>query len=338
MEHHFILPIGFTMRAATLADAQAVCDLLNDCAIAETGLPEASVNELRTFWQMPDFDPSNGTQVVLSPQQKIVGYADVDDTHIPPVSILLFGRVHPDFLGQGIGTALMTWEEERARQAIPKVTGDLRVVTRCHYRSHHTPSEQLLTAHGMKIIRHSWHMGIDLAEAPPTPQWPPGITLKTRQGLPDLLPIYRAVRESFRDHFGYVEQPEAVGLEQFAHWVNSSEIHDPSLWFLAMDGEEMAAVALCQPQSDEDAEKGWMSTLGVRRPWRQRGLGLALLQHAFGEFYRRGKKRVGLGVDASNLTGATRLYEKAGMFIDQHFDLYEKELRPGRDISRQTAD
>ena len=53
-------------------------------------------------------------------------------------------------------------------------------------------------------------------------------------------------------------------------------------------------------------------------------MGQALLQQAFGEFYRRGRPWVGLGVDASNPTGATRLYERAGMAVSKQFDLYQK--------------
>ena len=75
---------------------------------------------------------------------------------------------------------------------------------------------------------------------------------------------------------------------------------------------------------------GWVGTLGVRRPWRKKGLGLALLQASFGEFYKRGMKTIGLGVDASNPTGATRLYQRAGMYIASEFLTFEKELRPGR--------
>ncbi len=55
--------------------------------------------------------------------------------------------------------------------------------------------------------------------------------------------------------------------------------------------------------------------------------GVALLLHSFSEFYQRGVSKVGLGVDAGNLTGATRLYERAGMHIVEQADLYEKELR-----------
>lgn len=83
---------------------------------------------------------------------------------------------------------------------------------------------------------------------------------------------------------------------------------------------------------------GWVGTLGVRRPWRRKGVALALLHHSFAAFQGIGKQRAGLGVDASSLTGATRLYEKAGMHVARQFDRYEKVLRPGRDISTQSVD
>jgi mycothiol synthase len=51
-----------------------------------------------------------------------------------------------------------------------------------------------------------------------------------------------------------------------------------------------------------------------------------LLQHVFVEFRRRGEAHVGLGVDTENPTGATRLYERAGMRIVNEDVVYEKEL------------
>jgi GNAT superfamily N-acetyltransferase len=71
---------------------------------------------------------------------------------------------------------------------------------------------------------------------------------------------------------------------------------------------------------------GWIRQLGVRRPWRKKGIGLAILHHIFGKFYARGVTRVGLGVDAQSLTGATRLYERAGMHVKNHFARFEKEI------------
>ena len=94
---------------------------------------------------------------------------------------------------------------------------------------------------------------------------------------------------------------------------------------VAWDGNEIAGFS----QNRFRKGIGWIATIAVRRPWRKRGLGLALLLHSFGEFYKRGMATIGLGVDASNLTGATRLYQRAGMHVASEFALYEKELRAG---------
>jgi ribosomal protein S18 acetylase RimI-like enzyme len=80
-------------------------------------------------------------------------------------------------------------------------------------------------------------------------------------------------------------------------------------------------------QSPEDA---WIYIVGVRPAWRQQGIALALLQHCLWELYQYGKRSVRLEVDAQSPTGATRLYEKAGMRVERSYDLLEKELRPGK--------
>jgi mycothiol synthase len=97
---------------------------------------------------------------------------------------------------------------------------------------------------------------------------------------------------------------------------------------IAWDGDQIAGFS----QNRFRMGIGWIGTLGVRRPWRKRGLGEALLLHSFGEFYKRGTSTIGLGVDAQNPTGATRLYQKVGMYAASEFVTYEKELRAGREI------
>lgn len=80
--------------------------------------------------------------------------------------------------------------------------------------------------------------------------------------------------------------------------------------------------------------QGWVRVLGVRRGWRRRGVGLALLQQVFAAFYERGMTTVGLGVDAESPTGATRLYERAGMHPYEHIDTYERVLRGAPEAPR----
>ena len=88
-----------------------------------------------------------------------------------------------------------------------------------------------------------------------------------------------------------------------------------------MDGEVAGAVL---PFGDRSY--GWVLELGVRDRWRGRGIGLVLLRTAFRELWRRGHTHIGLEVDAANETGATRLYERAGMRVTRQYDTYERRL------------
>ena len=136
--------------------------------------------------------------------------------------------------------------------------------------------------------------------------------------------VFDAFREAFRDGWGYTEWVyEDWAQRQFG------ENFDPGLWFLAFDGDELAGGALCEfrPAVLSNSQDGWVSQLAVRRPYRRKGVGLTLLNLVFAEFYRHGTRRVGLGVDASNPTGATHLYEKAGMHVAHEYIMYEKMLR-----------
>ena len=67
--------------------------------------------------------------------------------------------------------------------------------------------------------------------------------------------------------------------------------------------------------------------LGVRRAWRRQGLGEALLLRSFAAFRQRGLTRGTLGVDASSVTGATRLYERAGMRVYRDTVFLERAVR-----------
>lgn len=92
---------------------------------------------------------------------------------------------------------------------------------------------------------------------------------------------------------------------------------------MVWSGDEIAGGTICEA---EYYGMGWVRSLFVRRPWRRHGLGMALLLNAFRQFHERGERRVGLGVDAESPTGATRLYERAGMKVVEELAIYRKEL------------
>ena len=174
---------------------------------------------------------------------------------------------------------------------------------------------------------------------PDTPVWPEGISLRPYNPDRDARAVYEADEEVFQDHFGFIKEDPEEGFEKFMHHMTGDDSYDPSLWFLAVDEkDEIVAICLCRRYGAEDRDAGYVSSLGVKRPWRRQGIAQALLLEAFSEYYKRGKTKVDLGVDAKSLTGATDLYRKAGMFVLRQFDLYEKELRPGKDLSVNTLE
>jgi mycothiol synthase len=327
----------FIVRPAAMADLEQAVELFNTCSVAMIGVHDARLEDIRNEWLLPHFDLDRATRLVFTPEGKLVGYIEVWDDRDPPVKIWVWGRVHPDFEGLGIGTYQMTWAEARARQALSRVPNDLQVVMEAGTPHGYGAAHELLRGYGMEPIRSFYTMAIELNGRPPEAEWPGGIQVRSMTDLGELRPVIHAVRDAFRDHWGFVEQPFEQEYEHWRHFADHSSDFDPGLWFLAMDGDEIAGMSLCWPSSNEDPKMGWVGTLGVRRPWRKQGLGLALLHHSFAEFHQRGRARVGLGVDASSLTGATRLYERAGMRPIRQFDTYRKILRPGKDISTQAV-
>jgi mycothiol synthase len=323
---------GFSIRPAQMSDLEAVVALMNICSMKVIGRTDDSADDIGADWQMPGFDQAQSQRVVTTPGGQIIGFADVRDYPRPSYPFLDI-YVHPDYETMGIADVLVEWGEERARTAVTKVPADARVAMQAAgYEQDHW-YKSVLEKTGMQPIRHHWRMDIVLTEPPLPPKWPAGITVRTMIPGQDERKVLETSRAAFRDHWGHVEQPFEEHFERWWYrWQHEGEF-DPSLWFLAMDGAEIAGISLCKPRSPGDENTGWVSTLGVRREYRRKGLGMALLLHSFQAFYRLGKERVGLGVDAGSLTGATRLYEKAGMSVVMQIDIYEKELRPGRDLA-----
>lgn len=331
------LPESYTARGAVMADVEPALELFNRWSRSVIGEDEITdATAIRTEWVSPGFDPAEDIRLVFAPDGEMVGYVEVWTTGKPPVHPWIWGRVDPRHAGRGLGTFLTAWAEARALEALDRVPDGLRFAPQVGSFREAEDAHKLFGDMGYHLVRSSYIMRIDLDEAPAAPQWPVGISLRPFDLERDLAPVYRAVDESFSDHYGYVETPFEEGLERFKHFMTGYEGFDPTLWFLAMDGDEIAGISLCRERAYDDPHVGWVNTLGVRRPWRKRGLGLALLLHSFGELYRCGKHKVGLGVDAENLTGALRLYENAGMHIHRAFDRFEKEIRPGREISVQS--
>ncbi len=333
------LPEEFTVRRGTLDAAEACLEIGNLWSQTIIGQDElTNAEDLRQDWKSPGFDPAEDLLLVYAPDNVPIGYMEAWTDNKPPIHPWLWGRVHPDYNSLGIGTAMLTWAEQRVSRVLDDLDPDLRFAPRVGVLHQAVESQKLFRDLGYQHIRSAYTMLIEMDGPTPSPVWPGGVSLRPFDPERQLDVVYQADMEAFRDHFGFVEEPYEEGIKRYKHHLIESESFDPSLWFIAWEEDQVAGVCICRPTAYDDPDAGHVNILGVRRPWRKRGLGLAFLHHAFNEFYKRGKRKVDLGVDAENLTGALRLYEKAGMRIHKQTDLFEKEIRPGREISVQSLE
>jgi mycothiol synthase len=317
-----------TIRPATLDDAGAVADLINTCSTERTGKPQTTARRLRSALQMPGLDLETDTLLVLGPVEQLFGFGRVqhNESHTQTSAL---AEVAPPYRGLGVGAMLCRWIEERARRSLPQAPANARVVVLQQRLSTDERARELLEAQGYRAVRHSFRMAIRMGDPPPQSPGPEGILIRPFVRDREAQALIRAMQQAFRDNWGYVERPFELEYERWMHILDSDPDVDPSpFWFVALDGDEIAGLCLCDPRLAQDPDMAWVYVVGVRPPWRRRGIALALLQHSFRALYRQGTRRVGLEVDARNITGATRLYEKAGMIVERRSDSFEKELRP----------
>jgi len=161
-------------------------------------------------------------------------------------------------------------------------------------------------------------MEIDLLGEVPPVAWPEGIEARAfRTGVDDRR-VWEADVEAFAEHFLF----EQRGYEEWRLLHVEAGGSDPTLWWLAWDGDELAGYVI-PSEGEHGAEIG---DLAVRKPWRGRGIARALLATSFATLRERGQTIVRLYVDAQNMTNAVRVYEEAGMHVSRRFDVMQRSL------------
>jgi mycothiol synthase len=168
------------------------------------------------------------------------------------------------------------------------------------------------------VVRELYQMRLDLTELLPAPRFPTGISVRAaRLGVDDQA-LHAASEEAFSERFLFTPTP----FEDWRVRTVRRETTDSDLWLVAWDGGEVAGQVWALPRSGEVH----VEDLSVRKPWRGRGLGLALLLAVFRLLHERGYPFVRVFFDAQNATGALDLYVKAGMRMERRFEVFERRI------------
>ncbi len=303
------------MRAATMDDAQAVTDLIVACDIEEFGRPEYALEDLLAMWRRKNFDLENDAWLIFASDGTLAGYMDMYHRG-DVVQLNNNSCVHPAHKNRGIEEWMLERAEEWAREHATEEPIVIRHVVNANAPARVARMERW----GYDAVRQAWIMHIDLDKQPAAPIVPEGIVVRAFERGRDERAAWSCIQEAFRDLW----QHQDVPYDEWASYVLEHKAWSPELSYLAFDGDEIVGTTITL----NDELGGWMQQVAVRRPWRNRGIALALLQTVFGELYRRGVPDAGLEVDSANPSGALRVYERAGMRVKDHFTEFRKELAP----------
>ena len=286
------------IRDATWEDFDAVVELLDTRSRAVFGVSEVQADHVRQRWQLPGFERG----WVSEADGRLAGYASLDATQEATVTTT----------DADVADALLERVLERASErgfdhvAVTTVQED-------------APLWSLAERSGFDVDREILRMSRPLDGELPVPTWPNGVEVRTYTDA-DGTSVHTLLDEAYagwdRDY---------VGREHDA-WLAVMTEHDefdPSVWFLVERDGELVACAL---HWKVYRGRGWVKDIVVRESERGRGLGKALLHHAFRTYAEQGATSVGLKVDSTNPTGAPQLYERVGFVTNQRYAIWIKRL------------
>jgi ribosomal protein S18 acetylase RimI-like enzyme len=293
-------------RPATPNDAEAVADLVIAYERSLYGETTFTRDDLEVEWATIDLAHDS---LLLLDGDEIVAFGSL---HERGELWRTDAYVHPAHQGRGIGAELaVALEEAAGARGARRVQSGVAEPDEAGLR--------LFAGLGYEPVRVFREMRVSLTEPPAQPEWPQGLVAGAFDAGRDGRAFHAAQQEAFADHWEF----KARSFEEWRDFHLVKDNFDPSLWCVVRAGDEVAAGAICVA---DRYGGGWVAVLFTRRQWRGRGVGRALLRQAFGLFWDRGERSVGLSVDADGTLGAFQLYESAGMRPELGWVMLEKAL------------
>jgi ribosomal protein S18 acetylase RimI-like enzyme len=302
------LPPGLSLRPPEPRDAQIVTDISNAETMSALGLADTTPEELLATWSQPQTDEGPRSAVAVDADDGVVAYLQL---HVDLVEHEVFGYAAlPLDAPADLGDAMLAEIEERAawwhgRAGVEE--GTLRIGALdapCAWAA-------ALERASYRLTRRFLLMRRSLEEPVEPPRWPAGVELRPFRRDHDAPGVHAALAEAFADHYG----PPFDPYETWFHllFVQPTLAFRDDLIIVAWSGDEIAGALIAAAAAQEAPGGGYVAELGVRRAYRGRGLGRALLLESFERLRAAGRVAVVLHVDANSETGADGLYRRVGM-------------------------
>ncbi|MEE6274365.1 GNAT family N-acetyltransferase [Georgenia sp. MJ206] len=324
---HVDLPgthLGLTWRPLTTQDAEEALALVRRGEAVDDPIHPMAAEELADMLARPEHGIEADSLGGFDGDGQLRAAALV---HAPPgdeshARVFVAASVDPQWRGRGIGRALLTWQDGRARQMLAQMDPSLPGRIAAYVDEHHTDRRRLYAAAGFGLTRTYQDMRRDLSEPLPEVSVPAGVQIVA--WTPDLDDqVRRAHNEAFRDHWG--SQPVEEGA-----WGKIHRALVPEWSMVALADDDVAGYALTSRHEHQwealGHSEGFIELLGVLRPHRGSGLARTLLASAMEAMARDGIDVAALDVDTENPSGAHHFYERMGFRPDRSRLLYTIEI------------
>lgn len=308
----------FSWRSIRRTDLLDIWNLLQIVNRVDDNDYAETLADLDREYDDPQSDPVLDGRVIRNVFGKLAAFLRVFVSTKPENEnvAFLWSVIAPQARDQGLEQEALDWMQDRATERLAETAQSadasaLPQLLRAAFPETATETIALYEANGFKHVRSFFKMQRDLREPIPDHPLPKGLTLRTYGDDIDG-PLRRAFNESFRDHWGHQD----VSEQEWRSFVMDVSDMRRDLCLVAMDGDEVVAFSLNRIKTIENKRlklrRGWIGSVGTRRKWRKRGIASALIVESMRRFKAVGMDYVGLGVDASSLTGALALYERLG--------------------------
>ncbi|SNT18760.1 Ribosomal protein S18 acetylase RimI [Asanoa hainanensis] len=313
-------PDGWTTRRPTLDDLPAILELMRASDIAATGEPETSADDIKAALTSPHVDPARDCWLAYQPDGRLGGWAYIDNENGGDNEFVEV-YVHPDGGAPSRATLIDLLVRRVAERATER--GFAEVTAKAGALPAETDYIAEIQAAGFEFVKRFARMRRSLDGVTPTPL-PAGVTIRLVRpdDDEDLRLFHRIYDTGFRDAYDY--QPR--DYDSWRTYVAGLTTVSWDEWFIAEVDGVPAGILMSADQQLEQNE-GWIKNLAVLREFRKRGVGGALLRHAFTVYAAKGRTQAGLGVDLSSPTGAANVYLAAGMTAIYEADIFEQKIK-----------
>lgn len=256
---------------------------------------------------------------------RLIGYGLV--SHVPSDVrrdlAFLAGCIDPSRRGRGLGSRLLEWQIDRARQRLEEGKVDLTKWVRASAFDWLDETRRLYERFGLFAVRRFDEM-LKVLGSPEDVHAVDGLSIGRWDRKRDEESLL-VNNNAFADHWG----APPMGAGNWKHLLEAAETR-LDLSFQGIVDDRVVGQALNAYYPDDTRvtgrRDGWVRILGVHRDWRGRGIGTALMRASINAFVTAGFTHSILRVDSESPTGAHLLYARLGYRTINSTIIHERQI------------